>query len=331
MTRGTRYFMIGSAVIVILGIGTGLVAYYNGDLPLLRSRTGPAELSYVPADATAVAYANVREIMDSEFRQKLRQVLPTGEGKDQFLNETGIDLEHDIDMVVAASGGSAPSENGVVLIRGRFDEGRIEALIRQHGGILEEYKGKRLLTTPKGSDDGPPAVAFVETGLVALGNVAAVKNAIDTHASHHDVTGNTELMKFITQMSRGSNTAWAVGGLDAVTKSASVPQQIKDQIPGVQWFAVSAHVNGGVSGVVHAETRDPKSAEDLRAVVNGGLAAARLMSGKDSKLDAIVNSLQMRGTGNDVELAFSVPPDVLDIINGAAGLKHLHDAKPPAR
>ena len=105
MTTRTRYFLAGSAVIVLFGLGTGLVAYYKGDLPLFRTRVGPDELTYVPADATGLAYANVREIMNSEFRQKLRSVLPTGEGKDELFNQTGIDLEHDISSVVAAAAG----------------------------------------------------------------------------------------------------------------------------------------------------------------------------------------------------------------------------------
>jgi hypothetical protein len=95
--------MIGSTLTVALAIGTGLVAFYNGELPMLSSRVGPAELAFVPAGATGLAYANVREIMNSEFRQRLRQVLPTGEGKDELFNETGIDIERDIDSVLAAA------------------------------------------------------------------------------------------------------------------------------------------------------------------------------------------------------------------------------------
>ncbi len=56
--------MAGSAAILAAGLCTGLVAYYAGGFPSLSaSRTGPAELSYVPADATVVAYANVGEVM----------------------------------------------------------------------------------------------------------------------------------------------------------------------------------------------------------------------------------------------------------------------------
>ena len=78
----------------------------------------------MPADATGLAFANVREIMNSEFRQRIRQVLPTGEGKDQLFNETGIDIEHDIESVVAASlvRVTRPT-HGLVLVRGRVRRG----------------------------------------------------------------------------------------------------------------------------------------------------------------------------------------------------------------
>ena len=33
MNQRTRSFLIGSAAVVLLGLGTGLVAYYNGGLP----------------------------------------------------------------------------------------------------------------------------------------------------------------------------------------------------------------------------------------------------------------------------------------------------------
>ena len=73
MTKKTRYFLAGSSAIMAAGLCTGLLAYYGGGFPSLSaSRTGPAELSYVPADASIVAYANVGEIMASDLRQRLK-------------------------------------------------------------------------------------------------------------------------------------------------------------------------------------------------------------------------------------------------------------------
>src|SRR6478672_11400631 len=102
MTKQTRYFLGGSPALLIVGLGTGLVAYYGGGFPSLSaSRSGPSELAYVPADSAVVAFANVREVMDSQLRQRLKQVMPQEQGQKEFQQETGIDIEHDIDYVVA--------------------------------------------------------------------------------------------------------------------------------------------------------------------------------------------------------------------------------------
>ena len=55
MTRGTRYYLAGSAIIVVLGLGTGLVAYYNGNLPSTANAPAVTELNYLPMDTAVVA------------------------------------------------------------------------------------------------------------------------------------------------------------------------------------------------------------------------------------------------------------------------------------
>lgn len=341
MTKRTRYFMFGAALVLLATLGTGLVAYYRGGLPLLgSSSSGPEDLAYFAPNTSAVAFANVRDIMDSQFRQKLKQVLPTGEERDKLLAETGIDVERDIDTVLAGLAPAEPVESGaLVLVRGRFDAGRIETLVRQHGGTLEEYKGKRLVVMHEDSHQGTATVeakvgeesagiGFLEPGLVALGEVSAIKRAIDTRATRENATGNAELMKFIGDV-QGVSNAWVVGRPDALSKAKvpDLPSQVTDQLAAVQWLAVSAHVNNGISGAIRIEARDDQSADQLRAIANGALAAARLISGKDAKLDTILNSLQMNGVGKTVGLSFSVPPEILDLVNGVAGLKNLTSGK----
>ena len=63
---------------------------------------GPDELRFVPADATLVAFGNVHEIMTSDVRERARRGLPRlPDRHEQFRAETGINVETDIDRVVA--------------------------------------------------------------------------------------------------------------------------------------------------------------------------------------------------------------------------------------
>jgi hypothetical protein len=317
MTKKTRYFMGGSAAILVAGLGTGLVAYYGGGFPALSaSRSGPSELAYVPADSAVVAFANVREVMDSQLRQRVKAVMPQQheEGQKEFQEQTGIDIERDIDYVVAAASGAIGAEgqsetSGLVVARGRFNTTQLEALIREHGGVVEEYKGKRLVKVA--ADKHPLALAFLEPGLVAIGSEATIKGSIDAQLTAHSITSYNEIMELIADIDSGNN-AWAVGRFDAIASQARLPQEIASKMPSVKTFAAMTHIDGGITGTLRAETRDDESANNLRQVIQGMLALGKMSN--DPKATALISSMQLSGSGKTVALSFAVPSEVLDLI-----------------
>src|SRR5215213_2807783 len=166
MTKRTRRFLFVATGILVAGLGTGLVAAYMGGIQnlVLIGGNGPAELQYVPSDARMIAYADVRQVMDSEVRQKLMKLEPgSAAGAEKFKEETGIDIQTDVDKVLASISGdeTATNQRPFLLVRGRFDNSHIESLARQKGAVVEEYKGKRLVSHAQ-SEMG---LAFVEPGL----------------------------------------------------------------------------------------------------------------------------------------------------------------------
>ena len=339
MTSKTRYFVIASLLVIGVGLGTGMVAYYVGfPAGAFQGRGGPAELELVPRDAAVLAYADVRDVMTSELRQRLRSAIPMPEnGQRQLEERTGINIESDIDRVVAGlypdrSDAATGHGAGLVLARGRFDEARIEQLMREHGGQVEDYKTKRLIvaTEPHGRST-QFALAFVEPGLVALGSPSVVRTSIDLHQGGNNpqtgvesVTGNEELMNLVRTLETGN--AWAVGRFDALTARARLPENVTSQIPAITWFSVSTRINGGIRGVLRAETRDDVAANNLRDVVRGFLALGKLQAGSRPEIQAMMQSLELGGTGKTVALSFDVPLQIFDLIESLkSGLP-----KPPA-
>jgi hypothetical protein len=333
MTKRTRYFMAGSAVVLATGLCVGLVAYYGGFPALTAARTGPTELTYVPADTAVVAYADVQAVMASQFRKRLKDAVPVPESdRNEFEQKTGIDIERDIQYVVAAMGADQErGGSGLVFARGHFDQGRLEALAAQHGGRVEEYRGVRLMLANGRQDSeaevpGSPhhrhegAMAFLEPGLIALGDAASLKRALDVHHTGQSISGNEEMMRLVGEIEAGSN-AWAVGRFEALKNREKLPEQVNAQLSAVKWFAATGHVNGGVSGTLRAEARDEQAAESLRDVVRGLLALARLQGGGDPKAAALVQSLQLGGSGKTVILSFAVPAEIVELI-GRASQEH---------
>jgi hypothetical protein len=305
------------------GLCAGLVAYYTGGFQALNASTGPTELAYVPADATVVAYADVRTIMDSQLRERLKQAMPDQQnGQKEFQTKTGIDIERDIDYIVASmttfSEGHHP--NGLVVARGRFDVVRLEGLAREHGGSVEDYKGKRLVSSPEHANGEQVTMAFLEPGLVAVGSASAVRHAIDAQMSAQSITGNEEMMELVGAIA-ATNNAWAVGRFDVLASQANLPAEVSQRIPPVKWFAAAGHINGGVSGTLRAEARDEQSAQQLRDVVRGFLALAQMQSQSDPRFSAIAQSLQLTGEGKTVALTFTLPAEILQLIGPRAPVR----------
>ena len=314
MTRKTRYFMAGSAAILAAGLCTGLVAYYGGGFQALSASTGPEELRYVPADAAVIAYADVGAIMNSELRQRIKQALPMhAKGQEEFQRETGIDIERDIQYVVAAV--TPGTHSALVVARGNFNPTQLEALAVQHGGTVETYREKRLVSTDKDVNGHGQSgtLAFLEPGLVAIGDTASVKRAIDAQLSATSVRSNDEIMTLVNQIEHSHN-AWALGRFDALASQAHIPEQLAKQLPTVKWFTTGVHINGGVSGMVRVEAADDEAAELLRRQVNGALAFGEMIGRSDVRAAAALKSLQLSGTGKTVQLSFTVPAELLHMV-----------------
>jgi hypothetical protein len=156
-------------------------------------------------------------------------------------------------------------------------------------------------------------MAFLDAGLVAVGEESAIKRAIDAHSDAKSISGSDEMMKLVGDIENGSNV-WAVGRLDALRQRQRLPEVVDNQLSSVKWFAASGRVNGGVTGTFTAEARDEQAAENLRDVVRGFLALVRLQAGNNPKYAGLFESLQLSGSGTTVALSFAVPVEILDLI-----------------
>ena len=317
MTRRTRLFLAVAGGVLILGVSAGVVASYYGFQGFtLATDPGPDELAYLPQDSSLIAYANVRDVMNSELRRRMFEMRPADQPRPDadFEARTGISVERDIEVVVASFAGGEEGERPLVIARGTFDEARIEALILEQGGRVEDFRDERLFIFD-GDGDTPMAISFVEPGIVAAGSVAAVRRAIDTKATDDaSVTENAELMELVRDMDQG--TAWAVGRFDALAQSR-LPEEVSAKLPPISWFAATGRVDGGVEALVRAEASTEQGAEDLRQVVQGFLALARLQTGNNPQFAGVINSLQLGGQGRTVSLSVSVPAELINLLGPA--------------
>ena len=339
MTKRTRVFLFGAGGILVLGLGTGVLASYMGLQNVMAiGGVGPDELAYVPQDARMLAFANVREVMDSELRARILALRPDGgdgvdpdaqdgpDIEDKFFEATGLDIERDVDSLVASVTG-AESGSPVLIARGRFNNGLIETAILQHNpdsntARVETYRGSRMVIATEPDGDAF-AVAFAEPGLLVLGSDASVRRALDAKVSGTNVIDNTEVMNLVRDSDDGN--AWAVARFDALTGRAQLPQEIASQLPPITWVAAKGHINGGLRATLRAETRDDEAAQNLREVIRGFMALAKLQAGQRTEFSELVNSLELGGTGKTVAIGFAIDSAIIDALGA---LRHFQPSSP---
>ena len=336
MTKRTHVFLFASAGVLVAGLATALVAWASGAAAV--GSNGPDELAYVPVTAQMVAYADVRQVMNSQLRDRLRQYQRGNpSGPDSIEARTGIDFERDVDRVLVASmgggsglllpppasagtvpgqGAGAVTRTGVSLLvaRGRFDNVRMEGLMRQQGAQVAEYRGKRLISIKDDSHDA--ALAFAEPGLVLFGAGDAVRGALDAKAGAvNGIGGNREFMTMIDGVDEG--TAWSVAKFDSLAATTPIPNAVVNQLPPINWLAASGRIDGGLHGLVRAEAQDEQAALNLRDVVQGFLALARLQSTREPAYKGMLDSVALNADGKSVSLSFDVTPAALDLLTSS--------------
>lgn len=320
MTNRTRVFLLAAAGVLIAVLTTALIARAGG---AALGSNNPAELAYVPATAQMVAYADVRQFMNSSFHDRFQQFQRSNpSGPDSLEARTGIKFDTDIDRIVVASvgpAGAAPKDRSLLIARGRFDSVRIEGLMREQGGQVFEYRGKRIVSIQDATHDA--SLVFAEPGLVVFGPREGVRSALDTQAgASKGIESNTELMTLLDRVHDG--TAWSVAKFDELSSASQFPSAsaVMGQLPPINWLAASGRVDGDLHGLVRAEARDEQSAQSLRDVVQGFLALARMQGSREPAYRSMLDTVALTADGKSVSLSFELTPAALDLLtpNNAA-------------
>ena len=306
MTTRTCCVCLGAGGILAAGLVGGLAAYLQGGLPAAAAQGRPDQFRYVPADAHFVAFADVRAVMTSDLRERMRDRQPDDE-ESEFESRTGIRVARDIDQAVASLAPSASDDADLLIVlSGRFDQQLLEALAVEQGGTVSEYDGHTLVSMLLGQSR--LAMAFVEPGVLALGSEARVLGAIDLVDGGADVTSNDRLMTLLTTVDPASN-AWAVGELDRPGAGTWMPEGLDTRALRVSAFSVAGRVNGGIRLAVRAETPDETASQNLRDILQGFLALARMQADSQPEVAGILDSVQLGSTPGEhfVSLSLTLP------------------------
>ncbi len=143
--------------------------------------------NYVPPDTSSITAMEWRKVLDSPYRELLRQEIPPATL--QLLG--GINFIEGIDRVVVAGTG----KSALLILSGKFELGSLKEMAVSDGGTLKFYKNAQLLVSPDA--DADTQIALVNESVVLIGNLESLTAAIDRGGSRRPArSGSYDLWLF---------------------------------------------------------------------------------------------------------------------------------------
>ncbi len=274
-------------------------------------------------DAQVVAGVNVDQAKATLFGQYvLSQVKTTDPKFQELITLTGFDPTRDVSEVLVGSNGKPQNHTGLFLARGNFEPGRIAAAAAEKGALSETYGGVTIIEDPKKT----MGVAFLSTTMVAAGDLANVKGAIDRQKTPTSISALLGVQ--IDQWSTAQD-AWAVS---MVPLSSLHPAPNAPNVPGLNGqgaFQAIQQAAGGVkfgnqvvvTGQATADTGQNAQAmaDALKLLVN----LAQMQAANQPVVTTLIQSVQINAQGNILNVSASLPEDQFEQVVKTKPARHL--------
>lgn len=271
-------------------------------------------LSMVMPDAKVVVGVNVDSAKASPFGlYVLTQMQSNNTDLQQLIALTGFDPTRDVHEVLAATTSTTGTKtpNGLVLARGNFDIDKITKVATEKGATVETYNKATLIEDPQKM----VGIAFIDSTLVAAGDIANLKAAIDRPGM-----GQSLPSAVLTQVGQwsGNQDAWIVTTVPLAALApaaqpaagantnpmanpmAGVMQQIQQMSGGVKF-------GNSVVGTAAIQADTAANATQLANTLQFFVNLIQMQSQKDAQLASLAQGFTVNATGTTVNVGITLP------------------------
>ncbi len=277
-------------------------------------------IALIPANSKLVAGIDVVQCRTSQFGQFILSKSQAGDAHfDQFMTQTGFDPRRDLDSVVMTSSSEDGGKDAAfaILARGNFDQAKITATAIAKGAVAGTYQNVALLVS---KDKGQPvAIAFPDTGVAVMGDVASVHQVIQNLTT--PATLSVDLTNRIDAVG-AANDSWFVSTNGAGMLGKEFAAQTGGQMGGQMQALQSIHsASGGVkfgstvAVTLEAGTRSEQDATSLADVFRFAGSMVQMQRQQNRKaaiLASAVDNMQVAASGQSVHVAFSMSEQNLE-------------------
>jgi len=341
----TKRKWIGAAAVVLL---LGALSFYGYQRWGVSENSARGDvLAVMPADASAVIYADLAELRPSAFFAELYKWAPRPEADAdyaEFLRNTGFDYERDLDRLAIAVEKRGQESALFAIADGRFDRQKIAAYAAK-SGTINKRNGQEIFSVPLSGSTRRISFTFLRSNRLAMTDDA------DLAAFLGAKQNSTDAAEWLTRFERlAGSPVFAVVRQSAGTGAALAAQapgslrspQLSALLDQLQWLTLAAKPeNDGLRVVAEGESTEEGTVRQLTDLLNGVavLVQAGLNDPKTrQQLDPVARDAYLellksvdvskidRGETKSVRIVFDLTPRFLE----AARLPPPASPAPPA-
>ena len=263
---------------LLFGTAAALYLYQRYSSPSSAPRGDLLDL--LPADASAIFFADLTQLRSAPFLAELYTWAPQPEPDEEytrFLNETGFDYERDLDRLGVAFQKTGQDSTFFAVAEGRFDQRKIAALALK-SGTADRRGGREIFEVPASGGAKKITFVFLPYDRIALTDRPNVGQLLSARKRNEDSSewrmrferlAGSPLFAVIRQEAAagGALSSQAPGGFGSPQLSALVDQ--------LEWITIAGKPeNDSLRVVAEGESTSDDTTRELADQLNGVLSLA---------------------------------------------------------
>ncbi len=241
-----------------------------------------------------------------------------------FVKQTGIDLQKDVYAVVAAVYGGFDSENPEVagMVNLKYDPDKLLAVLKQNQVFAgdEKYRGLNMYTLKDEDARKDMRLVFLNKANIVFGSPLQVKKAVDLNLDKgKSVLQTASLMKYVDKLDKKSMFWLAVGAIPDKIKNAPAGGMMPVDLSKAEAFTAFLDYKGKTfSGEFRLISFNEAGNKQIADMLNGLKSLGAMGSAKDPDLAQLLNSIQLSSAADHIKLTFSLSEELMNKMSAKA-------------
>lgn len=300
--KAARVLLIGGIVLSLLAVATAVTFHV-----VMR----PGRSVYLLPDGNVMAYINFTPM---HFMNMDTSPFTAAPDYQRFVNETGLRVDRDLENIAISANADGGTRGDVAIIAtGAFDQQRLSGYVQKQEGVqTETYRGKTVFSTPE--KDQTARFCVLDSKMVAL-TLSSTANSMHAIIDKSAGSGSAPYLfeNYYSDVPFAS-AMWAIVRVPGSVIPNSAPGGMYLNFLKNSVTIVSVRYTGSLHFRGEFIAENQADATNIFQAVNGLLAMSKLAGGPrqvDPDVTAVMNSIEVKQSGNHVVLSLVVPQDLI--------------------